>query len=549
MFNSDAIAYIPLFATAIITGVLFVFLAIIKSRKTAKVSYLSFLSLGAIIISCLYTAVHPGMMHFVMLLLLAALIILPYLIMLAFGKPKKEVRYEPVVEQIKKPEVIVEDIKPDEVNLIEKGRAFVIMASDGFGKPDGMQALLDCINQTCIEITNADGGAVLLVDDFEDSINVKSFAGSFPPPYQLPEGMPHKELRVSTSFKFANFPLRDNIFGEIASSGKAEIINNPKEDSRIFENGPEDFLKLGSYIFIPVRLRGKGIVIGLIALSKNPDKNGFTQKEYDWAMTLAGFAESALKTSYSFLEYNDKHEMSKESEIAGKLQDVLLPKKLPPLTGLSLGSYTQHTEGVCSDVFDVIPARSDRTSFILMDAAGKGTNSFLVMSMIRAMVRLLVNTPQPAGTILNWINREICGEMNFEHFASASLINFNPLNKTVQFSTAGTTPVLIYSASTGNIERKSISCEPLGVEKTTAYKDNQFTVSSGDIIITYTDGLVEALNASGKQYSADRLSTIIKTNCKLSGKQIADLVKEDFKKFVGSEMLHDDQTLLVVKIQ
>ena len=87
------------------------------------------------------------------------------------------------------------------------------------------------------------------------------------------------------------------------------------------------------------------------------------------------------------------------------------------------------------------------------------------------------------------------------------------------------------------------------MEKTTSYKDIQFTVSEGDIIITYTDGLVEALDSAGKQYSLNRLLSIVKTNSKSSGKQIADLVKADMKQFVGSEVLHDDQTLLAVKIQ
>ena len=61
--------------------------------------------------------------------------------------------------------------------------------------------------------------------------------------------------------------------------------------------------------------------------------------------------------------------------------------------------------------------------------------------------------------------------------------------------------------------------------------------------------MVEALNAEGKQYSLERLSNLIKTNSKMSGKDIAALVKTDIKKFIGSEALHDDQTLLVLKIQ
>ncbi len=548
MFNSDAIAWIPLFGTAVLAAILFVFLIIIKSRKTAKVSYLSFLALLIVIAASVYTALKPGITHFVLLLLLAAAVLIPYLIMLAFGKPKVEEKKEVKTEEAKTPQVIVEELKPEEINLIEAGRSFDLLASDSFGSKEGFQNLLDTINKTTIKVTNADGGIILMVDDFEDSINVKSFMGVFPPPYPLPADLPHKELRVSTSFKFANFALRDNIFGEVASSGKPELVNSPKEDPRITENGPEDFLKLGSFIFIPIQLRGKGIIIGLLALSKNPGKE-FTQVEYENALTLSGFAESALKSTINFQESSEKNELSKESKIAENMQNILLPKKLPPLAGISFGSFTQHTEGVCSDIFDVVPVRQDRTSFILMDVAGKGTNSFLVMSMLRSMIRLLVNTPQPAGTILSLANREICGEINFEHFASVTLINYNPVKQQIQFSCAGRTPLLVYNAEKQTVERKSFASEPLGVEKTISYKDIQFTVSKGDIIISYTDGLVEALDAGGKQYSLNRLAGVIKANSKSSGKQIADAVKADMKQFVGSETLHDDQTLLVVKIQ
>ena len=88
MFSSDAVAYIPLFGVAIVCAALFVLLGIVKTRKTAKVTSLIFLSLLVLITGCVYTALHPGMMRFVLLLLLASVIVLPYVIMLAFGLPK-----------------------------------------------------------------------------------------------------------------------------------------------------------------------------------------------------------------------------------------------------------------------------------------------------------------------------------------------------------------------------------------------------------------------------------------------------------------------------
>lgn len=549
MFDSDAVAYIPLLLTAVVAAVICVFLAVIKRRNTAKVSFISFLALLVLIGACVYTALHPGMTRFLLLLLLAEVLLIPYCVMLAFGKPKEKQVKITEEQHEEKPAVIVEDVQPHEINLIEQGRAFVIQASDSFSDSEGMQKLLDLINKTCIEVTGADGGAVLMVDDFDDAITVKSFMGNFPPPYKLPQDLPHKPLRVSTSFKFAQFPLRDNIFGEIASSGKPELITNFSDDERIFQNGPEDFLKLGSFIFMPVRLRGKGIVIALIALSKDFGHDSFTYQEYNRALTLEGFAESALKTVISFQEYTEKQELTKETDIASDIQKRFIPKKIPAFQGISLGAFSTQAGEVCSDTYDIIQSRSDRISFILMDVAGKGMNSLLVMTMIRAMCRLVVNTTQSAGTIISWANRGICGETNFDHFASIALINYNPQTKRIQIAAGGTTPVFMYSAAKNTVERKSLTCDPVGVEKTTTYKDIEFTVAQGDIIITYSDGVIEALNREGKQYSSETLCNLIKANNNLSGKELANLIQNDIKKFIGSEKPHDDQTLLVFKIQ
>ena len=552
MFTSDAISYVPLFCTAVVAIVLGVLITVIKIRRTAKVSFIAYFALLVVIFACIYTALNPGMMLFALLILLAALLLIPYCVMLAFGKPQHIVTEEEEKEEAEEatvPEVIVEAIEAEKIDLVEKGQNFVSLAAESFSNKDGFQQLLDEINKTCIEVTKANGGAVLMVDEFEDLVTVKSFSGDFPPPYKLPDDLPHKPLRVSTSFKYAQFPLRDNIFGEVATAGKAELLAVPTIDDRIFENGPEDFLKLGSFIFIPIKLHGSDIVVGLIALSRNPGTEPFNEEEFGWAQTLAGFAESALQTTLRFKQYNEKQELTKEAGIASNIQLSLLPKKLPPLAGLNVGTYTEHTSGVCSDAYDVIPARADRTSFVVMDVAGKGMNALLVMTMIRAMFRLIVNTTQSAGTILSWANRGICSEMNLDHFASVSLINYDPTKRKVQLATSGSVPVLRFNVAKNVIEKVSTTCEPIGVEKTTTYKDIEFTANQGDIIITYTDGLVEALNAQGQQYSIAALSAIIKANAKSSGKDIANLVKTDIKKFIGTEALHDDQTLLILKIQ
>ena len=545
---SSTITNIPLICTAAVAVIVAVLITIIKIRKTAKVSFIAYLALAVLIYACIQAVINPEF-NFNLFILVATALLIPYCVMLALNKVRYEVKEEEVKEEVveEQTELVVNEIKTEEVGLVEEGQKFITMAAQSFSQNGDIKPLLDAITQSAIKVSKADGGVLLMVDDFEDIISVKSFFGSFPPPYKLADDLPHKPERINVRFKNEQFSLRENVFGEIAISGKPELITNPTADERIFQNKSEDFLKLGSYIFIPLKLREKDAVLGLLALSRDFGKEVFSESEFTWVKTLTSFAEVALQTTTDFKIYRDQKELTKESDMASELQKNFFPKKLPPIAGATTGQFMEQTSGVCSDILDVIPARQDRLSFVLMDVAGKGMNSLLVITMLRAMLRLIVNTTQTAGTILSWANRGLCSEGNLDRFASVALINYNPSTKKVQFSSSGNISVLRFTSAAQKTEVISQVCEPMGVEKSTSYKDIEFSVGKGDIIVTFTDGVNEALNADGKQYSIENIKRIVNENNKLQGNKIADLIKADIKKFIGSEMLHDDQTLLVIK--
>lgn len=136
-----------------------------------------------------------------------------------------------------------------------------------------------------------------------------------------------------------------------------------------------------------------------------------------------------------------------------------------------------------------------------------------------------------------------------DHFASVALINYNSIDNTAQIATSGINPVMLYKASDKTINKISTNCEPIGVEKTTEYKNIDLTLDAGDILVTCTDGLLECLDERGVQYSIDNLQKVIQANCNLNGKDIAAKVKDNIKKFCGNTQQYDDQSLLIIKIQ
>jgi sigma-B regulation protein RsbU (phosphoserine phosphatase) len=221
---------------------------------------------------------------------------------------------------------------------------------------------------------------------------------------------------------------------------------------------------------------------------------------------------------------------------------------MPSIPFADVAVYNSLADGVCGDFYDIIVSRKDRISFTITDVVGKGMNSLMVMIMMRSMLRLIVNTKQTAGTILSWINHGISTETAIDHFASMALVNFDSTTKRINYATGGSAPIWLYSSETKDMSRISEQSEPVGVEKSTEYLDHSRQLKSGDIIVMYTDGLVESLDENGVQYSIDNLVRIVKLNHSKSAKDIISLVKNDLKQFNGNVHQHDDQTLLVVKI-
>lgn len=565
MTFNDTFAYIPLFAAAAAALIILILLVVIYKKNTARVSFTAFLADAFVIAGTVMAASLPvpedttskSLIIVACALFAASFVLIPYCIVLCTLSSKKRERLSASSFKANSgasnadnavPQQKIAELSQQEINMLDINRSFTVHAADAFSSEKGMNDLLDFINTTIISTVHADGGAVLLVDDFDDVIAVKSFSGDFPPPYKLPSDMPHKPVRVATNFKFASFPLHDNIFGEVATSGKPELITKPEADDRIYQNGPEEFLECGSYLIIPMKLQDT--VIGVMALSRKHGNALFTEEDLKTTTTLSEFAAAAIKSVISVKDVVEHSEITKEADIACRIQETLHPAKLPALPGVFTGVYWNPAEGVCGDYYDIIPSRKDRISFVVADIAGKGTNSMVIMIMLRSLLRLVVNTKQTAGTILSWANRGIANEsFSTDHFASCALINYDSVTNKVEFATGGTTPVLYYNAATDTISRISQTSEPIGVEKTTEYKDFSQEVKSGDILVAYTDGLVESLNEKGQQYGHNAVQSLIKSNHASSSKDIANLVKADIKNFSGSATQHDDQTLLVIKIK
>lgn len=541
----DSFAILPLAASLLAQGIAGFFIFRIAKNSPEKFHDPIFIKLATIFVAVLgigsLVAVFlPGLLVYSIAVFIASVIVLVGFILLNSFIP--EIVEEVVPEApIAKPEAAEDD------PLISIGQDFLSHVADSMAGEINLVRLLDFINETLMKNTGADGGVVFLADDFEDIITSKSFTGKFPPPYKLPSDLPHKPVRVETNFRYAQFNLGETVFGEVAASGKPILIDDGIQDSRVFVNGPEDFLKPGSYIVVPLMVKDR--VVGVSGISRIPENKAFSQEDFRIARAIAQYAGSAINNVYGVQEILEHADLEREASIASKIQKTLHPKRLPDLPEAGFGSFFNATKGVCGDYYDIILARRDRIAIAIADVAGKGIQSSMVMIMLRSVLHLVTNTTKSAGTILDWVNKGITGKIDMDHYATLAFLSYCPADKTIEYSSAGHQPLLHYKSSTGKMEILHQKTDPIGVERSSVYEDMKLTVSQGDIIILYTDGLIEALNQEGKQYGLASLTKVILESKSMTAKEIATEVKHNIQAFVGSASLHDDQTLVVMKIK
>ena len=449
-------------------------------------------------------------------------------------------------------EKLIQAQRPDETavrakELLPVGNTFLIKAAEAIRQQTDTAGILGFINKMMIERLFADGGVILTIGEFEDVLSVKAYAGNYPPPYKLPDDVPHRQDRVATNFRYAEFPLNNSFFGEAARSAKPVLITNAQEDSRIVINGEEPFLLPGSLLTLPMIYHDT--VAGLISLSRSTEHKPFTETDVQIGEMLASYATAALKLIYDLQEETELNTIENETDIASRIQKILLPKKLVDTAQLNFSVLFNQARGVCSDYYDIIQNQKDRLFCIAADVAGKSIHACIVMIMIRSLLYLITNTAQNTQSILDILNKGITGKISIDHYASISLLAYIPSEKTIEYVNAGTQSLLLWKASAKKLVRLEQKSDPIGVDSKSVYTCKKVQVEKGDIAVLFTDGIIETLNDRGEPFGLKALAELLAENAASPAKAITDKINKQIKAFMGKTLPHDDQTVMIIKVK
>jgi sigma-B regulation protein RsbU (phosphoserine phosphatase) len=407
--------------------------------------------------------------------------------------------------------------------------------------------VMEIIIDSAVHSIGADSGAILMVDEYQDMLRVRATYGIYPPLLEVPEIVKVKASSLKQYFNDTPIPIGQTVLGEAVKSGLAIMIRDCREDPRMQQNSRDDILFVSSLVAIPLVVGDR--VLGVISALKRASNQYFADEDFQHLKTFADYASITIDNLYTYLEVLEKRQMEREVDIAAQIQRRLLPAQVPNLSKATLAVHSVPARGVSGDYYDIIPLDGDKVALVICDVAGKGIPAAMVMVMIRSIVHLLVGPGRDAATTLTEINRGITGRIEIDHFATIGILIYDQGRREAQYANAAHLPLMVYRHGTGTLAKLDAKGLPIGVEREAGYEQKRLRVQPGDMLVFCTDGIIEAMNPGGQQYTLGRLKSVIEKDAGGGADRLVQAIREDVELHVAGARQHDDQTLLLLQVR
>ena len=261
--------------------------------------------------------------------------------------------------------------------------------------------------------------------------------------------------------------------------------------------------------------------------------------------------EVQLEEAYSTIK-KQKERMEKELNVGRKIQRSMLPLNFP-----AFAKYEEFTvyanliaaHEVGGDFYDFFFIDDDWFCFFIGDVSGKGVGAALFMAVAKTLLKSRAADDLSPASILTHLNDELSRDNDACMFVTIFACVINIKTGELIFTNAGHSPTYLKRES-GEVERLETVHGPMvGAAKGITFKEERKTLSKGDVLFLYTDGVTEAMDFSNNMYSDDRLEKMLTTQKYTSGENMVHSIIESVKQFVGKTEQSDDITALAFEFR
>lgn len=276
---------------------------------------------------------------------------------------------------------------------------------------------------------------------------------------------------------------------------------------------------------------------------------GLPRCEYrgEQVQTVAETSGAIIVVLLLLLMMEVKDKMLARSELqAGRLvQKALIPETPPLIPGWSIWLYYHPANDVGGDLLDYLPLSDKRHGLAIGDIADKGLGAALLMAKLQATLRALAPDTTDLSKLAYKINQIYVRDTLANRFASLIYLEIAPTSNKVRFVNAGHQPPLWIKSD--RIEEWHKGNPALGIQSNLEFAADRVEMAPGDMLLFYSDGLVDARNWEGAFYGEERLRADLERYKTSDAKQLGEKLIRRLQAFVGESPTHDDITMILLQ--
>jgi sigma-B regulation protein RsbU (phosphoserine phosphatase) len=417
-----------------------------------------------------------------------------------------------------------------------------------------MDTLLDRVLHYAVRTCKAGAGAIHIVNTKAARLEARAVSGIFPPPFEPTAGLPDCTPAVSGTLerivREIPVPFGKGLIGEAAVIGNSILIEDAEMDARVHQL-PQEFLKIRTMLVVPMRFGNH--TIGIMTLVNRTNGSHFALPDLNLAQALA--AQASVPIHYAGLQeaLEDKRQLDRDMQIAQQVQSSLLPKELPAYPSVELAAFNLPAMEIGGDYYDCIEIDDKHIGLAIADVSGKGVGGALMMAVCRSVLRVNARNVYDPASMLSSLNQTLASNLADDMFISMLYMVLNLETHQLSFARAGhEAPIIIR-----NGEPKATQPESGGIVIglvdneifADAIETENITLHPGDLIVTYTDGITEAMNAEQTEWGTENLVQAVERMADSTAHDLLDNIRESVLTFAGSTRQYDDMTMLALKIQ
>jgi len=313
----------------------------------------------------------------------------------------------------------------------------------------------------------------------------------------------------------------------------------------------ESFLSVPMLVS-PMKVKEK--IIGVINLADKPARRPYHAGDLKLLSAISSQAALSVHNSLLIEDLKENERFLKEMEIAEAVQSNLIPREAPTVPGIQLAGRCIPAKEVGGDYFDYFLCPDQRVGLVVADVSGHSISSGIMMAVTRGLLKSEELHKQNPGKVLLEVNRSLFSDLvSSELFITMVYVSYDPATRTLAFANGGHNPSILLRAGRDEAELLDADGMGIGFMDDVEFEEKNYQLAPGDVLVLYTDGVVEADNSEKEQFGMERFLDLVKRLRDRSCEEILDGIYKAVMSHLGGadpqNRQQDDITLVVLKVQ